>query len=84
MGESGFDFSKPSEIMDEIASVSPIYGGVSFERIEDVGLQWPCRDADDPGTKYLHKGKFARPNGKGQFVALTYKKSAEIADDSNR
>ena len=81
MGEPGFNFTEPSEIMDEIASVSPIYGGISYERIEEVGLQWPCRDADDPGTKYLHKGKFARPNGKGQFVPLAYKKSAEIADD---
>lgn len=81
MGEPGFDFTGPSEIMDEIASVTPIYGGISYERIEKVGLQWPCRDADDPGTKYLHKGKFARPNGNGQFVPLTYKKSAEIADD---
>jgi len=81
MGEPGFDFSEPSEIMDEIASVSPIYGGISYERIEEVGLQWPCRDADDPGTQYLHKGKFARPNGKGQFVPLEYKESAEIADD---
>jgi len=81
MGEPGFDFSEPSEIMDEIASVSPIYGGISYERIEEVGLQWPCRAADDPGTQYLHKGKFARPNGKGQFVPLEYKESAEIADD---
>ncbi len=81
MGEPGFDFAEPSEIMDEIASVTPIYGGISYERIEEIGLQWPCRDENDPGTKYLHKGKFARPNGKGQFVPLAYKKSAEIADD---
>jgi len=81
MGEPGFNFSQPSEIMEEIAAVTPIYGGISYERIEEVGLQWPCRDENDPGTQYLHKGKFARPNGKGQFVPLTYKKSAEIADD---
>jgi formate dehydrogenase alpha subunit len=82
MGEPGFDFAEPAEIMDEIALVTPIYGGISYERIEDVGLQWPCRDADDPGTQYLHRGRFARPNGKGQFVPLSYKKSAEIADDA--
>jgi len=80
MGEPGFDFAEPSEIMDEIATVTPIYGGISYKRIEEVGLQWPCRDANDPGTQYLHKGKFAR--GKGQFVPLTYKKSAEIADEA--
>ncbi len=81
MGETGFNFSEPSEILNEIASVTPIYGGISYERIEGIGLQWPCRDKEDPGTQYLHRGKFARPNGKGQFVPLEYKKSAEIADD---
>jgi len=81
MGEKGFDFGNPSEIMDEINAVTPIYAGISYERIEEVGLQWPCRSDDDPGTQYLHQGKFARPNGKGQFMPLTYKQSAEIADD---
>jgi formate dehydrogenase alpha subunit len=81
MGESGFDFTGPSEIMEEIASVTPTYGGISYERIEKAGLQWPCPDENHPGTQYLHKDKFSRPNGKAQLVPLTYKKSAEIADD---
>jgi formate dehydrogenase alpha subunit len=81
MGAPGFEYSQPGEIMAEINAVTPIYGGITYDRIEEVGLQWPCRDENDPGTKYLHKGAFARPNGKGQFVPLTYKASAEIADD---
>jgi len=81
MGAAGFDFADPSEIMREIASVTPTYGGITYDRIEKVGLQWPCFDENHPGTQYLHKEKFARPNGKGQLVPLTYKKSAEIADD---
>lgn len=81
MGEEGFEFSSVSEIMDEINQVTPIYGGITYERIDQGGLQWPCRDEGDPGTKFLHEGQFARPNGKGQFVPLTYKKSAEIADE---
>jgi formate dehydrogenase alpha subunit len=80
MGEPGFDFSEPSKIMDEIASLTPSYGGISHKRIEKVGLQWPCIDENHPGTQYLHKDKFPRPNGKAQLVPLTYKKSAEIAD----
>ena len=80
MGEPGFDFADPAEIMDEIAAVTPIYGGISYERLDGEGLQWPCRDADDPGTKFLHKGRFSRPNGKGQFVPLIYRPPAEIAD----
>ena len=80
MGEEGFDFESPPEIMDEINAVTPIYGGITYDRLGKNGLQWPCRDADDPGTKFLHEGQFARPNGLGQFVPLTYKQSAEIAD----
>jgi len=64
------------EIMDEIASLTPIYGGISFERIDSVGLQWPCPDKDHPGTKYLHKGKFAR--GKGKFHPVEFKDPAEL------
>ena len=78
MGEEGFDYESSAEIMAEINAVSPIYGGITYERIEDVGLQWPCRDEDDPGTMFLHKGEFAR--GKGHFVPLEYKPSAEAAD----
>ena len=66
-------------IMEEIASVSPIYGGISFERIEPVGLQWPCPDKEHPGTKYLHKGKFTR--GKGKFHAVRFRPPAESPDE---
>ncbi len=64
------DYECASKIMDEIAFVSPIYSGVSFDRIDSVGLQWPCSDAEDPGTKYLHKDKFTR--GKGKFHAVEF------------
>jgi predicted molibdopterin-dependent oxidoreductase YjgC len=68
-------YENEAEIMDEIASVSPIYGGVSFGRIEEVGLQWPCPDKDHPGTKYLHKDKFSR--GKGKFHPVEFRPPAE-------
>jgi predicted molibdopterin-dependent oxidoreductase YjgC len=65
--------------MDEIASVTPIYGGISFDRIDSVGLQWPCTDKDHPGTKYLHKGKFTR--GRGKFHPVEFKAPAEDPSD---
>ena len=71
-------YNNASEILDEIASVSPIYGGMSFERIEPVGLQWPCPDKEHPGTKYLHKGKFTR--GKGKFHPVEFKPPNEVPD----
>jgi len=74
-----FNYADTSEIMDEIASVAPIYGGISHERIHKVGLQWPCPDKEHPGTKYLHKGKFSR--GLGKFHGIEDKPPAEVPDD---
>ncbi|UCF08280.1 MAG: formate dehydrogenase subunit alpha [Thermoplasmata archaeon] len=79
MKAEGFEFSSASQIMDEIASVSPIYGGIDFSRIDDVGLQWPCPAKDHPGTKFLHEGKFSR--GLGCFQPLEYRPPAELPDD---
>ncbi len=71
-------YSSPKEIMDEIASLTPIYGGINHQRIDKDGLQWPCRDTGDPGTKYLHRGKFSR--GKGLFTPVEFKPPAELPD----
>jgi formate dehydrogenase alpha subunit len=71
-----WDYPSPKEIMDEIASLTPIYGGVSYERLEKEGfLQWPVPASDHPGTPYLHRGKFSR--GLGHFHALEFKEAAD-------
>ena len=76
----GWDYPFPKEIMDEIASLTPIYGGVSYERLESEGfLQWPVPVADHPGTPYLHKGKFSR--GLGHFHAIQFQEAAELTDE---
>lgn len=74
-------YDNPSEIMDEIASVTPIYGGISFDRIriEQIGLQWPCANKDHPGTVFLHEGTFKR--GKGKFHATPFIEARETPDD---
>ena len=81
MGGKGFEFQSPAEIMEEIASLTPQYGGISYERLEDGGLQWPCPDPEHPGTLYLHKEKFGTPSGKGKFAPLEYKPPAETPDE---
>jgi formate dehydrogenase alpha subunit len=80
MGGKGFDFKGPSEIFDEIARVTPSYGGISYARLEDGSLQWPCPDEGHPGTCILHADIFPRPGGKGHFVPLAYRPSAEQPD----
>jgi formate dehydrogenase alpha subunit len=78
MGAKGFDFKNASQIMDEIASLTPSYGGISFRRLEKGGLQWPCPTPDHPGTPILHTQQFTR--GKGRFVPLGYKPPMELPD----
>ena len=76
---NGFDFARPSQIMDEIARLTPSYGGISYRRLEEDGLQWPCPTEEHPGTPILHTELFAR--GKGQFISLEYKPPMELPDD---
>lgn len=71
-------YSSPAGIMEELAKVTPSYAGITFERLDQGGIQWPCPTLDHPGTKYLHSEKFAR--GKGLFSAIEYKPSAELTD----
>ncbi len=78
-GYSEMEYGRPSEIMDEIAQLTPIYGGISYGRLEPFGLQWPCLSKDHPGTVYLHKDRFAK--GKGTFMPCVYTPADELPDD---
>jgi len=69
-------YNHPSEIMDEIASLTPTFTGVSYERIEALGsIQWPCNDAAPEGTPVMHEQQFVR--GKGKFVPTQYVPTTE-------
>ncbi|MDD5082561.1 MAG: formate dehydrogenase subunit alpha, partial [Dehalococcoidales bacterium] len=74
------NYSSPSAIMDEIARLTPSYGGINYDRLEKGGLCWPCPTAEHPGTPILHKEKFTRPNGLGKLVAIAYRPPAELPD----
>jgi predicted molibdopterin-dependent oxidoreductase YjgC len=64
--------------MDEIAAVTPLYGGISYARLEQSGLQWPCPDHGHPGTPILHQQKCTR--GRGRFSPVDYRPSLELPD----
>ncbi|MFC2069565.1 formate dehydrogenase subunit alpha [Chloroflexota bacterium] len=78
MDAKGFDYGSPSKIMDEITTLTPSYEGISYNRLDKGGLQWPCTSSKHPGTPVLHTEQFA--GGKGQFTPLEYKPSMEVAD----
>ncbi|MBR0032860.1 MAG: formate dehydrogenase subunit alpha [Treponema sp.] len=70
----------PSQIMDEIASLTPSMNGISFERLDSgESLQWPCKDKTHPGTPIMHVGKPAR--GRALLYPAEYKSAAELPDD---
>ena len=74
------NYANPAEIMCEIASVSAIYRGVNYERLEKSGLQWPVPSLDHPGTPYLHEnGHFTC--GLGWFTPVIYRQPAELPDE---
>lgn len=86
MRRMGYDQPElsPAEIMNEIASVTPSFAGISHERLDSSevrgrGLQWPCTGPDHPGTPIMHVGTFSR--GKAAFSTAQYKQSTEVPDD---
>ncbi|AKC70068.1 formate dehydrogenase subunit alpha [Pandoraea oxalativorans] len=65
------NYSHPSEIMDEIARLTPTFSGVSYEKLDRVGsVQWPCNDDAPDGTPVMHIDEFVR--GKGKFLITQY------------
>ncbi|MCL6431430.1 MAG: formate dehydrogenase subunit alpha [Anaerolineae bacterium] len=80
MGATGFDYESAAQIMAEVARVTPQYRGITYERLEQVGLAWPCPDIMHPGTEVLHSGRFATPSGKGRLVPLNPGTPAELPD----
>ena len=71
-------YESACDIMEEIAAVTPIYGGIHYNRLEKKGLQWPCPDREHPGTVFLHKKTFSR--GLGCFHPVDFIPPAEKPD----
>ncbi|RJF76975.1 formate dehydrogenase subunit alpha [Rhodopseudomonas palustris] len=65
------NYTHPSQIMDEIAALTPTFAGVSYDRLEELGsIQWPCNERAPEGTPVMHIDAFVR--GKGKFVITEY------------
>ena len=76
---AGFDYRAPSEIFDELAALWPNIAGMSYERLEAGGLQWPCPTPDHPGTRFLYADRF--PRGLARFVPVQQTaRAAELPD----
>lgn len=76
---AGWRYDSPSAIFDEVAAVAPSYAGISHQRLEAGGLQWPCPTPDHPGTPILHTQRFTR--GLGFLAPVDYRAPAEEPDE---
>jgi formate dehydrogenase alpha subunit len=74
----GWTYDGPDAIMDEVAAVTPSYGGITYGRLGRGGLQWPCPTPGHPGTPILHVDRFAR--GRARFTPVGYRPAAEVPD----
>lgn len=73
-----WQYRSAEEIFAEAARLTPSYAGISYERLEQGGLQWPCPDKYHPGTPILHTRRFAR--GAGKFFGVRWIPPAEVPD----
>lgn len=73
-----WEYSHPSEIMAELGELVPAYAGISYRRLEQDRLHWPCPTDEHPGTPYLFADAF--PRGRAKFFPLVYQHSAEETD----
>jgi formate dehydrogenase alpha subunit len=82
MNRLGYDkqYSDVEEIFEEIRTVTPQYAGISYDRINNRGIQWPCPTEEHPGTPVLHIGKPAR--GAGLLKPVEFVESMELGDDA--
>jgi predicted molibdopterin-dependent oxidoreductase YjgC len=74
-----WDYASPEAIFGELSSVTPIYAGMSYVRLDGKGLQWPCPTSEHPGTPILHTQRFSR--GLGKFNAVHAVDPAEPTDE---
>jgi formate dehydrogenase alpha subunit len=80
MGKPMPKYDDESAIFNELAKVTPILSGISYPRIENHGIQWPCPTPDHPGTPTLYLDKFNTPSGKGKLFPVEYSEQNEKVD----
>ena len=73
-------YESAEDVWNEYADLAPNWYGIRYDRIEDVGLQWPCTDLEHPGTPYLHAPRPALPSGRGRFFPVEYQPPIEQPD----
>lgn len=76
-----FAWETSEDVFNEMTKVTPQYHGITYEKLEKEGIQWPCPTLEHPGTKILHVETFAgMPDGKAKLEAIEHRPPAEVID----
>ncbi len=81
MGINLGEYSNVNEIWEEIRLAAPILNGITYKRIDNQGIQWPCYNSSDPGTSTLFLENFNTPDGMAKIIPVDYQTQNEIATD---
>lgn len=77
--QPGWNYGSAAEVWAEVGQLTPEFRGITYERLETAGIQYPCYDENDPGTVYLFEEGV--PRGKGKFWPLSFQPPVETPDD---
>ncbi|MFB6092728.1 MAG: formate dehydrogenase subunit alpha [Haloquadratum sp.] len=77
----GFDFDGPGDVFEELREVCPIYHGMTYDRLGEEGVHWPCYEPGDEGDPFLYEDSFDTESGLGQIEGVTHQPPKETPDD---
>ncbi|QRV16377.1 formate dehydrogenase subunit alpha [Haloterrigena salifodinae] len=79
--DEGFDFDDPEDVFEELRQVCPSYHGMTYDRLGDEGVHWPCYEPGDEGDPFLYEEEFETESGLGHIEGVDHTPPAETPDD---
>ncbi len=79
--DEGFDFDGPEDVFEELRQVCPIMHGMTYDRLGEEGIQWPCYEPGDEGDQYLYEDEFETENGLGKIEGVVHQEPRETPDE---
>jgi formate dehydrogenase major subunit len=76
-----FPYHSAADVWEEIRKVWPAAAGITYDRLDDVGLQWPCPTEDHPGTDILHRDTFAKGRKRAALRSIPFRPTSEAIDE---
>jgi len=79
--DGGFDFDDPEAVFEELRQVCPIFHGMTYDRLGEEGIHWPCLEPGDEGDPFLYEDEFTTPNGLGYIEGVRHQPPKEVPDE---